>query len=277
MRQARGAAKEPRPSRKRRRRRHPGFGGRAALGRPATRWRSAARRARAAVIGLISIWFLAFVLLDGVRSADPPKSSGMALNRWSSTAPLAWRVASSLPSRTNCSRALAMATFQPSGSLPSLRRSNSRRSTSGACATRSVQASWADAPLAPTSRHSARRSSGMTKGGDFHPRIFESAGDLLLAGRVAQSRSSLLPRALRYARAKGSPTLFDGKLQQLDCDGVSSRDRQLGVSVTGAVPKLARRISMQRPDFLPISPPETASRRIPQPGGPRTPCWSFRE
>ena len=71
MRQARGAAKEPRPSRKRRRRRHPGFGGRAALGRPATRWRSAARRARAAVIGLISIWFLAFVLLDGVEIGGP--------------------------------------------------------------------------------------------------------------------------------------------------------------------------------------------------------------
>src|ERR1700734_1315352 len=67
-------------------------------------------------------------------------------------------------------------------------------------------------------------------------------------------------------RPRGKPNSLRRKLQQLDCDGVSSKDRQLGVSVTGAVPKLARRISMQRPDFLPISPPETASRRIPQPG-----------
>ena len=64
-------------------------------------------------------------------------------------------------------------------------------------------------------------------------------------------------RARDQIRAReGKPNSLRRKLQQLDCDGVSSRDRQLGVSVTGAVPKLARRISMQRAQIFYRSRPE---------------------
>ena len=66
----------------------------------------------------------------------------------------------------------------------------------------------------------------------------------------------VVAKSAQIRAREGKPNSLRRKLQQLDCDGVSSRERQLGVSVTGAVPKLARRISMQRPDFLPISPPE---------------------
>src|ERR1700712_2300270 len=71
----------------------------------------------------------AFVLFEGVRSAEPPSSWGMAAARWSSTLPLADRVAISLPPATNSARAAAIALFQSAGNFPSLRRSNSERSS----------------------------------------------------------------------------------------------------------------------------------------------------
>src|ERR1700716_4025030 len=51
----------------------------------------------------------ALVLFDGVRSAEPPSSSGMAVARWSSTAPLAERVAISLPLAMNSAPGGALA------------------------------------------------------------------------------------------------------------------------------------------------------------------------
>src|ERR1700724_737770 len=65
----------------------------------------------------------ALVLFEGVRSAEPPSSSGIAAARWSSTAPLAERVAISLPLAMNSARAAAIAFFQSGGNFPSLRRS----------------------------------------------------------------------------------------------------------------------------------------------------------
>ena len=47
----------------------------------------------------------------------------MAAARWSSTAPLAERVAISLPLATNSARAAAIACFQSVGNFPSFRRS----------------------------------------------------------------------------------------------------------------------------------------------------------
>ena len=43
--------------------------------------------------GRMSSWSLALVLFDGVRSAEPPTSSGTTGIRLSSTVPEAWRVA----------------------------------------------------------------------------------------------------------------------------------------------------------------------------------------
>src|SRR5450755_926602 len=57
----------------------------------------------------------ALVLFEGVRSAEPPSSSGMAAARWSSTAPLAERVAISLPLAMNSARAAAIASFPIDG------------------------------------------------------------------------------------------------------------------------------------------------------------------
>src|SRR6267378_1274276 len=96
----------------------------------------------------------AFVLFDGVRSAEPPSSSGIAAARWSSTAPLAERVAISLPLEMNSTRAAAIAFFQSGGNFPSLRRSNSERNPVGAVLTRSAQALRALRPLDPLLRHS---------------------------------------------------------------------------------------------------------------------------
>ena len=74
----------------------------------------------------------------------------------------------------NSARAAAIACFHPSGSLPSLRRSNSVRTSAGAFATRPAQAVRASRPLAPIARHSLSKFSGMTNGGESHPRIFRA-------------------------------------------------------------------------------------------------------
>src|SRR5450631_2641351 len=87
----------------------------------------------------------ALVLFEGVRSAEPPSNSGIAVARWSSTAPLAERVAISLPLAMNSARAAAIAFFQSGGNFPSLRRSNSERNSAGAALTR-VGPGHADLP-----------------------------------------------------------------------------------------------------------------------------------
>jgi hypothetical protein len=114
------------------------------------------------------------VLFEGVRSAEPPSNSGTVAARWSSTAPLAERVAISLPLAMNSTRAPAIAFFQSGGNFPSLRRSNSKRNSVGALLTRSAQAMRALRPLEPISRHSRSNGSGITNGGDSQPRILRA-------------------------------------------------------------------------------------------------------
>src|SRR5580700_3088386 len=126
----------------------------------------------------------AFVLSEGVRSAEPPSNSGIVAARWSSTAPLAERVAISLPLAMNSTRAAAIAFFQSGGNFPSLRRSNSERNSVGALLTRSAQASGLAAPgadLAPLAQQLLWNHERGRLPAENPPR----AGDFLFTRRVA--------------------------------------------------------------------------------------------
>ena len=82
-------------------------------------------------------------------------------------------------------RAAAIACCQSAGSLPSLRRSNSSRSSAGAALTRSAQACARRAPLAPISRHASSSVVGNDEGRRVPAQDLARAGDLFLARRVA--------------------------------------------------------------------------------------------
>src|ERR1700681_1301454 len=127
----------------------------------------------------------ALVLFEGVRSAEPPSNSGIAAARWSSTAPLAERVAISLPLAMNSARAAAIAFCQSAGNFPSLRRTNSERSSAGAALTRSAQARRALRPFAPISRHLAQQWLWDHERGRVPAENFPRASDFLFAGSVA--------------------------------------------------------------------------------------------
>ena len=128
----------------------------------------------------------AFVLFEGVRSAEPPSSSGMAAARWSSTAPLAARVAISLPLGDE------LGAGRRDG-LASSRRATRRccdartpgAAPSGAALTRSAQAMRAARPLAPIVAPGVQQVLGDDERRRIPAEDLARAGDFLLARRVA--------------------------------------------------------------------------------------------
>ena len=114
-----------------------------------------------AVIG--SVHFVR-VLLEPVRSADPPIISGMALVSTSSASPDAFRVAhvgGSSASRRLCA---SRAACHPAGRVPAIMRRNSALGAGSIASTRASQAARAAAPRSPTSRQADSTASGTTKG-----------------------------------------------------------------------------------------------------------------
>ena len=110
------------------------------------------------------------VLLEPVRSAEPPIISGTAAVRVSSAVSEATRVAISFGVAASFSftARTAAASFSV-GSSPRRRRSNSARRADAIAAKRSFQLWCAALPALPALRHSARTSAGMTKAGSGQP------------------------------------------------------------------------------------------------------------
>ncbi len=125
--------------------------------------------------------------------------------------PLALRVAISSPLAVKASRAAAIAAFQSGGNRPSLRRSNSSRSASGACFTRSAQASLASRPFAPISRHAFSSGAGISNGGECQPSswrapaISSAPGASLCAFWVPARVGKPKPMMVRQAISVGWP------------------------------------------------------------------------
>ena len=111
------------------------------------------------------------VLLEPVRSAEPPIISGTAAVRLSSALSDAARVAISFGAAASFSFAARTAAASSSfGSSPSRRRSNSaRRADAQRLETIVPGCDARPCPRCPALRHSARTSAGMTKAGSGQP------------------------------------------------------------------------------------------------------------
>src|ERR1700722_20481176 len=117
----------------------------------------------------MTFWLLALVLLEPVKSAEPPTSSGKTGTSASSTLPEAWRVAILGASLAALAFTWASAARTSGGSSPFMRRENSARVLASAASSLFFQDAESLAPRPPASRQNFITSSGITKGGSCHP------------------------------------------------------------------------------------------------------------
>ncbi len=110
------------------------------------------------------------VLLEPVRSADPPTISGTAAVSASSACSEAMRVAISLGAAASFSLTPRTAAASASlGRSPASRRSNSARRSGATPASRCSQASLVVRERSPAARQALAMSAGTSKGGQFQP------------------------------------------------------------------------------------------------------------
>src|ERR1700722_5779305 len=157
----------------------------------------------------MTFWLLALVLLEPVKSAEPPTSSGKTGTSASSTLPEAWRVAILGASLEALAFTWASAARTSGGSPPFRGRENSARALASTASSLFFQDAESLAPRPPASRQNFITSSGITKGGSCHPKRWRAPATSAAPrgepgrpqGRAMRGRGSRLGR--RTERDRG--------------------------------------------------------------------------